>query len=134
VALVDAGDDEVGAQNMESFEGQWSGGSQLFFRADAPGDMMTITVPSEEGLSVDLTVFFTKAPDYGIVQVVLDDKPLGDPFDGYSEKVERAPGYKLGTVTLEGSGTHVLAFKVVGKNEKSAGYLVGIDCIKADEL
>jgi len=133
VGLVDGGDDEVSAQNMEFFGGQWSGGSQLLFQADAVGDSMKISVPSGE-MSVDLTVFFTKAPDYGVVQVMLDDKPLGEPFDAYADKVQRAPAHKLGTVALAGSEPHVLAFKVVGKNPESGGYHVGIDCIKAEEL
>ena len=133
VALVDPGDDNVTAQNMEFFQGQWSGGSQLLFQANAVGDMMRISVPSGE-MSVDLTVFFTKAPDYGIVQVMLDDKPLGEPFDAYADKAQRAPGHRIGTVALEGSEAHVLAFKIVGKNPDSAGYLVGIDCIKVEEL
>ena len=135
VPFVDAGDDKVEAQDMAGFDGEWSGGSQLLFKADEVDDMLKITVPpTEETASYDLTVFFTRAPDYGIVQVLLDDKPLGEPFDGYSDKVGRAPGLKLGRIAVDGSGVHVMAFKVVGKNPESAGYLMGIDCIKAQEV
>ncbi len=135
VPLVDAGDDKVEAQDMAGFDGEWSGGSQLLFKADDVGDTLTITIPTgEETSSYDLTTFFTRAPDYGIVQVLLDGKPLAEPFDGYAQKVERAPGLKLKRVTVQGPDPNVLAFRIVGKNPDSSGYFMGIDCIKVVEV
>ena len=54
--------------------------------AAKPGDTLTLELPAFTGV-VDLDVVLTCARDYGIVQLSLDDKPLGDPIDLYETDV-----------------------------------------------
>jgi hypothetical protein len=81
-----------------------------------------------------LHVHFTRARDYGIVQVSLDGRKLGQPFDGYhSPEVVPSGPVALGTVELP-AGAHTLRFEVVGANpdstkEEGRGYFLGIDCL-----
>src|SRR5690606_4898427 len=58
----------------------WSGDAQLWWTGGKPGDKLTIELPEQSG-TVDLEIVLTCARDYGIVQLTLDDKPLGKPID-----------------------------------------------------
>ena len=62
----------------------------------------------------------TKAPDYGIVTLAVDQTPLGPPFDGYNASaVTVNPSVDFGTVQLT-AGQHQLTFTATGKNAASA--------------
>ncbi len=105
----------------------WSGNAQLWFKAAKAGDYMVLTINVPTAGSYDLSASMTKAPDYGIVALAVDQTPLGQPFDGYNAGgVTVNPSVDFGTVQLS-AGQHQLTFTVTGKNASSANYLVGID-------
>jgi hypothetical protein len=118
----------LGEQRMSVFGTAWSNDSHVWFRPEKPGAYFTLELPVEETKSYSLYAYLTKAGDYGIVQVKLDGKPLGQPFDGYNQGVVRSDRIDLGLVELT-AGAHELTFEVTGKNPKSAGYMVGLDAI-----
>ena len=60
----------------------------------------------------------TKANDYGIAQLALDGKNVGEPIDCYSPKVTTTEEISLGTFDLQ-VGKHVLRATVIGANEKA---------------
>jgi hypothetical protein len=69
------------------------------------------------------------ADDYGIVQVSLDGKKVGGPFDGFNSAV--TPSGKIGFGTLELTvGAHRVRFTAVGKNARSKNYYMGIDYLE----
>jgi len=116
-------------QHMGAFGmARWSGRAQLFFTPRAKGACVTVELPVAKGGRYELAIYYTKAADYGIVQLHLDGKPLGQPFDGFNRTVVPSGKVPYGTVELA-AGKHKLKFEVVGKNDSSRGFYVGIDCL-----
>jgi putative heme-binding domain-containing protein len=69
-------------QKMGTFsKGKWSGGSQLWWTGANPGDRLVLELPVAREGRYELFAVMTKARDYGIVRLSLDDQPLGQPFD-----------------------------------------------------
>jgi hypothetical protein len=68
------------------------------------------------------------APDYGIVEVSMDDMKVGQPFDGFHAAVVPSGKIELGTVALS-AGAHRIRFTAIDKNPKSANFFMGIDCL-----
>jgi hypothetical protein len=114
-------------QNMSPWGAErWSNENQLF----CPGELnshVVLEFEVGESRSYELDVYFTKAPDYGIVEVLVDGKVVGKPFDGYSPTVEPSGKVNFGIIELS-KGKHSIEFRTVGKNEKSTNYFMGIDC------
>jgi len=118
-----------GTQNMAPWGAErWSNENQLFCPGELGAYVMLEFDVDTDGV-YELEVYFTKAPDYGIVEVLIDEKQVGERFDGYSAKVEPSGKVSMGTLKL-GAGKHTITFRVVGKNENSTNYFMGIDCIR----
>jgi len=115
-------------QNMSPWGAErWSNENQLF----CPGELnLRVVLEFEVGerRNYELDIYFTKAPDYGIVEVLVDGKVVGKPFDGYSPTVEPSGKVNFGIIELS-EGKHTIEFRTIGKNEKSTNYFMGIDCI-----
>ena len=119
----------VGPQAMGGWGGHnWSGNTQLFFRPDAKGAFVTLQATAPRAGRYALAVYYTKAIDYGIVQLHVDGKAVGKPFDGFNNGVVPSGKVDYGTIELA-AGKHPLKFQVAGKNEAATGYYVGIDCV-----
>jgi hypothetical protein len=104
----------------------WSGNSQLWFQASKVGDNMALIVNVPVAGNYDVSDVMTKAPDYGIVTLVVDGAPLGQAFDSYNASGVTIAPVDFGTVQLA-AGSHQLTFTLTGKNPASNNYLVGID-------
>lgn len=121
-------------QDMGGFEGQWSNDSQLWWTGAKPGDTLDLALPVAKEGAYKLTVQLTKARDYGIVQILLDGKPVGDPVDLFDPNVTPAAPVASDPVNLA-AGRHKLTFKIAGANEKAVkSYMVGIDYVKLDAV
>lgn len=107
----------------------WSEGSQLFWVYNKPNGSLNLRLDTSKAGKYEVTAQFTKAGDYGIVQMWLDGQKLGDPLDLYNNGVVTSGVVALGTVNL-GAGQHRLMVQNLGKNDKSTNYLFGLDYIK----
>jgi hypothetical protein len=67
----------------------------------------------------------TKAADYGIVDIQIDDNTKVS-FDGYVSAGVSTQLVDLGTAQLT-AGNHQLSLTLTGKNPAATGYLVGLD-------
>ncbi|MCC6144750.1 MAG: DUF2961 domain-containing protein [Candidatus Hydrogenedentes bacterium] len=107
--------------------GQWGGNLQLWWQPAEAGQTLSLPVTVKEEGPQDLLLVFTHSWDYGIYQPELDGTPLGQPVDLYSQGVT-SDEVMLRTPSLS-PGEHTLSFRNTGQNEKSTGYLFGLDSI-----
>lgn len=117
-------------QDMSRFSAdQWSNQSQLWWTGAKPADKLTLPLPEFTG-TVDVEVVLTCAGDYGIVQLTLDDQPLGPPIDLYSNSVVTTGVLSFPKITVEGK-QHSLEVQVVGSNPKAKrAYMFALDYLR----
>lgn len=120
----------VQIQRMGNFGAdRWSNNDQLWWTKAKPGDKLTLVFPVEKTGTHELTVTLTKARDYGIVQLFLDDKKLGEPIDLFHAEVVPTGPISLGKHVLEAS-PHKLTVEIVGANPQAVkAYMFGLDRI-----
>lgn len=117
--VVLKGSGRTWVQNMRPFkDGQWSGGHHLIWTKGRKGDSIEMEFEVEKGGRQELFVVLTKARDYGVAQLALDGKNVGNPIDCYSPTVTNTDEISLGTSDLD-AGRHVLRATIVGANEKA---------------
>ena len=109
----------------------WLGGAHLWWTGGKPGDRIKLAVNIEQAGLQEIVLQLTRAPDYGIVQISLDDAPIGAPVDLYSSGDVMPTGpLSLGERVLS-AGLHVLAFEILGANPAAIPrYSVGIDYVQ----
>lgn len=76
-----------------------------------------------------------RGPDEGIVQLAVDDQPVGEKVDFYAPERSVSERATLATLDLP-AGDTPLYFKLVGKNEESTGRgfaLIRIHCTRVDD-
>ncbi len=103
----------------------------MFASSTRQGDWVELRLPEREPGHYALEIFFTKAADYGIIAVFVNETRLGD-FDLWSARDILPTGaLDLGNVELFGR-KNVLRLEVVGKNPNAAPpfYQFGIDGIR----
>jgi len=116
------------------FENQhWSDDMQIWFLPGGPKAYFTLELPVEKAGRYRVGVHMTRAGDYGIVQFKLDGKVVGEPFDGYDKGITRSPRLDLGAIDLS-AGSHAFTVEVTGKNLKSGGHIVGLDCVALEPV
>ena len=126
--VEEKGDSYLEVQPMSGFGvGNWSAEAQLFW-GSKPGGTITLLLPVAEQGRYRVDLYGTLAPDFGQVQVWLDDSEIGDPIDAYAPVVMASGPIALGARELT-AGRHHLSFEMVGKSRSSTGYKFGIDCI-----
>ncbi len=99
-------------------------GSQLLGMKQA-GAALAFTLPVAEAGKYELLGEFVIAPMYGIVEVSVDGKVVGERFDAWYAEVDRGERVSFGVVEL-GAGDHEVRVTVRGRSEKSTGYLVSV--------
>jgi len=120
---------DVEIQGMEGFgRGKWERNDQLWWTGAKPGAKLELAFSVKQAGRYQLRAVLTKARDYGIVQVSLDGKKLGEPIDLYNPSViPTDPPLSLGTRELS-AGEHKLTVQIVGANEKAVrAYMFGLD-------
>jgi len=117
--------------SMKSFgAGRWSGNAQLLWRGGDVGDTMEIELHATTEGEYSLVSIFTTTPDYAIVQLSFDEKPLGTPIDLYHFAQISTTGlieHSLGTIT---AGPHKLRIRITGANPHAEPSMyVGLDAV-----
>ncbi len=121
-------------QDLTAFQGQWSNDAHLWWIEAKPGDKLELALPVSRPTRYKISMQFTKAPDYGIVQLYLDGQKLGDQLDLYHNSVIPTGAVDLGTSQLS-SGEHKLTVEILGANEKAIkSYMFGLDYVKLEAV
>jgi hypothetical protein len=106
----------------------WSNHRELFGEA-AKGGYLEVEIDAPRTAGYRLGITFTKAPDLGVVEVAVDGRRVGQPFDGFAERVVRAGKTDFGPVALQ-EGRHRLRFTAVGKNPRATAHHFAVDCLE----
>lgn len=117
-------------QNMSRFTAdKWSGNAHLWWTGGQPGDELTLDLPTFSGI-VDLQIVLTCARDYGIVQLKLDDEPLGHPIDLYETNVVTTGVLSFPELSVKGT-KHTLGVTIVGTNPKAKpAHMFAVDYLR----
>ncbi len=106
---------------------EWSNEAQLWWTGAKPGDVLTMEMPVRKDGTYELEMAFTKAVDYGIVQLSLDGRKLGGPIDFYNNGIVHTGPVSFGTFDLK-AGVHTLTAEITGANEKAVkSFMFGMD-------
>jgi hypothetical protein len=89
---------------------------------------VTVKLPVASSALQRLDLYATRAPDFGILEVFLDNQPIGVPYDAWAPAVLASGAIPLGPQRLA-AGSHELSFLVRRKNPASTGSHLGIDAI-----
>jgi hypothetical protein len=117
-------------QGLESFGAGWSSGAHLWWTRGKPGDKLTLALPVKQAGQYKMIAQFTKAIDYGIVQLYLDGQKLGDPIDFFNNGVIPTGALDLGVHKLA-AGDHKLTLEITGANPAAVkAYMAGVDYVK----
>ncbi|HUS80794.1 MAG TPA: hypothetical protein VM283_05960, partial [Armatimonadota bacterium] len=97
-----------------------------FLGRNEPGSFIRFTLPEIAPGRYEVLGDFVLADVYGIVRVLLDGEPIGEPFDAYCEGVD-AEGWlvSFGEAQL-GPGQHTLTIELVGRNERAKNTMISI--------
>lgn len=115
-------------QEMSAFpDGLWSKSNQMAFFGGKQGDRATLRINGIEAGEYRLSLYYTKAADYGRISFHNGEKRLSDVIDCYFPSVVNCGPLDLGVVRVD-SGSFDLDVVIEGKNEKSLGTMFGLDC------
>ena len=130
--VVRVTDGAASEQQMGGFSADhWSNDSQLWWTQGKLGSQLRVALPVKVAGEYDVRIAFTKARDYGTVQVWLDDKKIGGPLDLFHSPEVISTGLVSFGVQKFEAGPHELVFEIIGKNAKAdPGYMVGIDVVQ----
>jgi len=114
-------------ETQKGFEELWSNGGQLWWRDGKPGEVLVLAFPVETAGRYKVIGNFTRAVDYGTVQLYINEQKAGEPIDLYDKEVTVTGRKELGTFDLT-AGENRLKCEIVGKNEKAVPkYMFGVD-------
>ena len=119
-------------QDLTGFAGQWSNDAHLWWIDAKPGDKLVLALPVTKTGNYSVSMNFTKAPDYGIIQLYLDGEKVGKLLDLYHPSVMPTGDLKMGSRHLT-AGEHKLCVEILGANEKAIkSYMFGLDYVKLE--
>jgi hypothetical protein len=105
---------------------RWMNDDQLFL-SSGQNCSLTFGLTVETAGKYRLDAYLTYSPEFGRAQVLLDGTPVGEPIDFYGSEIMPTGAITLGTFDLT-KKVHSLTFKVVGKDDRSHYYSIGLDC------
>lgn len=120
---------KAGRQDMASFpKDRWSGRDHLWWTGAKEGDRLVLEFEVPETGRYELQAVMTKARDYALVQLAIDDQPLGEAIDLFHTPDVITTGViSLGVRELD-AGNHRLRVEIIGKHPEAApGYMFGLD-------
>ena len=121
---------KTGSHERQDFSDNMSGGAHLWWRLAKPGDTLSLAIPVEKAGKYEVFAVFTKAGDYGIHKLSINDKVVIESLDLYNNGVIQTPEQSLGVFDLK-QGDNTLNVTITGKNEKAVpNYMFGLDYLR----
>jgi hypothetical protein len=128
--VVDKSGGGAGPQAMSSFPlGKWSGKSHLWWTGAKPGDKLRVAIPVKKPGTYEVFVSLTKAVDYGIISLAINDAKPTQPINLFNDGVVNTPPMSLGAHELK-AGQNLLTIQIIGADPKAVKvYMFGLDYI-----
>lgn len=121
---------EGGAEPQGGVAWNWSRGRQLWWTGASEGAELVLEFPVETAGLYEVVTILTRARDYGIVTLAINNAEPTPPIDLYNRSVETTPEISLGTHTLD-AGANRITIRIVGANPQAdPAYMFGIDYVK----
>jgi hypothetical protein len=117
------------SMDMFAFGKEWSNDQQFWWRAYKNGESCELPLPFQKTGAYRVIVHATVGPKYGIFQVNLNGKDLGQPIDFYDPTIKTKDPIDLGVVTLP-EGKPDFKISLTGTNPAAKGSEFGLDYIK----
>ena len=129
--VVGKSDGNVGSQGMQGFRSdRWSDHNHLWWTGAKPGSHLELELPIVSDGTYNIEVVFTRAPDYGIVQLSLEGENIGQPIDLYAPTVVTSGVLVFPDHRLK-AGKYRLRFDILGANPQAAkAYMIGVDYVR----
>lgn len=121
----------AGQAARQDMIGKWSLSSQLWWTGAQPGATLVLGFDIEKAGSYEVFANFTKAVDYGIATVAVNQDPAGEPRDFYTKSGVKVTGeVSLGVHALK-KGQNTLTITITGTNKDAKpSHMVGVDYLK----
>ncbi|MFN9341551.1 MAG: hypothetical protein ACK6DB_03040, partial [Planctomycetota bacterium] len=129
IKVLETSRGKAGRQDMASFpKDRWSGRDHLWWTGAKEGDRLVLEFEVPATGRYELQAVMTKARDYALVQLAIDDQPLGEAIDLFHTPDVITTGViSLGVRELD-AGNHRLRVEIIGKHPEAApGYMFGLD-------
>jgi hypothetical protein len=110
----------------------WEGG-ELVMVGKKVGDWLSFECRMGRPDREEVQAWLTTGPDRAIVQLYVDDQPVGKPVDLYGPVTTPGEMVALGLVNLA-RGMRTYKLVAVGKNERSTGYSIGLRELWTDDV
>lgn len=120
-------------QRLSGHPGKWNLKDHLVCHGGKEGDYIEFEFSGFEDREYSLSLYCTKATDYGNIRLYVNHPKNGRQLDCYSEKVEATNAIDLGTYKPV-NGKFILRIELIGRNPLSTGTLFGLDCIQIEPL
>jgi putative membrane-bound dehydrogenase-like protein len=120
------------SQNMGGFKAdRWSGNDHLWWTGAKPGDKLSLEVPVEKAGTYDIEIVLTRARDYGVARISIDDKVLDPAFDMFNNPEVITTGVLSFGMNELPAGNHRITFEIVGANPEAVkSYMLAVDYVR----
>jgi len=120
------------SQGMGSFTAdRWSGNDQLWWTGAKPGDRLGLEVMAEQDGIYDVELVMTRARDYGIVKVMIDQTVLDAGVDLFNQPDVVTTGVLSWNRIPLTKGVHRVTLEITGANPAAVkGYMVAVDYLR----
>jgi putative heme-binding domain-containing protein len=120
------------SQNMGGFKAdRWSGTDHLWWTGGKPGDKLALELPVEADGTYDVEIVFTRARDYGIVKLAIDDTVLDAALDLFNAPEVITTGVLTYPKVALKKGSHGLNLEITGANpDAEKGFMVAVDYVR----
>jgi len=114
-----------GIEDMSDFGPDWSNFKQLKVTVNQSGGKFSIVIPNLEERAYHVHLYYTRGPEYGIVQVFIGGKSVGE-IPGYNKTVIPGGEIVLSNVPVK-DGKVQLTFVVESPAENAGALSAGLD-------
>lgn len=95
-------------------------------------DRITLEFSTQSAGNYEVFAAFTRAPDFGIVQIAINGEDAGAPRDFYAESLEFGPEVSLGEFALN-AGANAITATIRGANPKAIpAHMFGLDYVRLE--